>query len=50
MADANPKRGAALRDHLNRGGGFVLGDWPTFVELDTLSDYPPFVALVALKG
>ena len=40
---------AALREHLNRGGRFVLGDWRTYPELDPLRDYPPFRALVALK-
>jgi len=40
---------AALRDYLNRGGRFDVGGWHTYPELDGLRDYPPFVALVALK-
>jgi len=40
---------AALRAYLNRGGRFVLRDWHTVPEFDGLRDYPPFVALVALK-
>ena len=41
---------AALRQYLNRGGRFALGGWHTVPEFDGLRDYPPFVALVALKG
>ena len=41
---------AALRQYLNRGGRFYLGGWHNVPEFDGLRDYPPFVALVALKG
>jgi len=40
---------AALRQYLNRGGRFALGGWHIVPEFDGLRDYPPFVALVALK-
>jgi serine/threonine-protein kinase len=40
---------AAFREYLNRGGRFYLGSWHTVPEFDGLRDYPPFVALVALK-
>jgi len=40
---------AALRQYLNRGGRFYLGGWHNVPEFDWLRDYPPFVALVALK-
>ena len=41
---------AALRQYLNRGGRYWLGGWHNVPEFDGLRDYPPFVALVALKG
>jgi hypothetical protein len=40
---------AALRDYLNRGGRYELGWHATALELRALRDYPPFIALVALK-
>jgi len=40
---------AAFRQYLNRGGRFYLRSWHTVPEFDGLRDYPPFVALVALK-
>jgi len=40
---------AALRQFLNRGGRYVLGGWHSVPEFDGLRDYPPFIALVALK-
>jgi thioredoxin-like negative regulator of GroEL len=40
---------AALRDYLNHGGRYDLGWHATDLELIALRDYPPFIALVALK-
>lgn len=40
---------AALRQFLNRGGWYILGGWHNVPEFDGLRDYPPFVALVAVK-
>jgi tetratricopeptide (TPR) repeat protein len=40
---------ASFREYLNRGGRFYLASWHTVPEFDGLRDYPPFVALVALK-
>jgi len=45
----NEEAVAAFRQYLNRGGRFYLGSWHTVPEFDGLRDYPPFVALVALK-